>query len=84
MDDQGEIVVVGRASSGTILDLALASYKPDGSLADFGRGGIFTADFHAKSDFGQDLVIDSQNRIIAAGYTANGGDTEFALTRVFR
>jgi uncharacterized delta-60 repeat protein len=84
VDDQGEIVVVGRASSGTILDLALASYKPDGSLADFGRGGIFTADFHARGDFGQDLVIDSQNRIIAAGYTANGGDTEFALTRVFR
>ena len=84
VDDQGEIVVVGRASSGTILDLALASYKPDGSLADFGRGGIFTADFHARGDFGQDLVIDSQNRIIAAGYTANGSGTEFALTRVFR
>ena len=60
------------------------AYKPDGSLADFGRGGIFTADFHGRGDFGQDLVIDSQNRIIAAGYTANGGDTEFALTRVFR
>ena len=84
VDDQGEIVLVGRASSGTILDLALASYKPDGSLADFGRGGIFTADFHGKGDFGQDLVIDSQNRIVAAGYTADGGDTEFALTRVFR
>jgi hypothetical protein len=37
-----------------------------------------------RGDFGQDLVIDSQNRIIAAGYTANGGDTEFALARVFR
>ena len=84
VDDQGEIVLVGRASSGTILDLALATYKPDGSLADFGRGGIFTADFHGRGDFGQDLVIDSQNRIIAAGYTANGGDTEFALARVFR
>jgi uncharacterized delta-60 repeat protein len=84
VDDQGEIVLVGRASSGTILDLALASYKPDGSLADFGRGGIFATDFHGRGDFGQDLVIDSQNRIVAAGYTANGGNTEFALTRVFR
>jgi uncharacterized delta-60 repeat protein len=84
VDDQGEIVLVGRASSGTILDMALASYKPDGSLADFGRGGIFTTDFHGRGDFGQDLVIDSQNRIIAAGYTANGGNTEFALARVFR
>jgi uncharacterized delta-60 repeat protein len=84
VDQDGEIVLVGRASSNTILDLALASYNPDGSLGDFGRGGIFTADFHGKGDFGQDLAIDSQNRIIAAGYTANGGDTEFALARVFR
>ena len=84
VDDQGEIILVGRASSDTIVDLALASYNPDGSLGDFGRGGIFTTDFHGLGDFGQDLVIDSQNRIIAAGGTGSSGGTEFALTRVFR
>ena len=84
VDDQGEIVLVGRAASDTIVDLALAAYKPDGSLADFGRGGIFTVDFHGLGDFGQDLVIDSQNRIIAAGGTGSSSGTEFALTRVFR
>ena len=74
----------GAPASDTIVDLALAAYKPDGSLADFGRGGIFTVDFHGRGDFGQDLVIDSQNRIIAAGGTGSSGGTEFALTRVFR
>jgi uncharacterized delta-60 repeat protein len=84
VDDQGEIVLVGEASSSsTSTDLALASYKPDGSLDSFGRGGIFTVDLHGKGDFGQDLVIDSQNRIIAVGGTA-GGDSGLALIRVFR
>ncbi|MGZ4252173.1 MAG: hypothetical protein ACXVR2_02760 [Solirubrobacteraceae bacterium] len=83
VDDQGETVLVGRAASDTIADLAFAAYKPDGSLADFGRGGIFTVDFHGLGDFGQDLVIDSQNRIIAAGGTGSSSGTEFALTRVF-
>jgi uncharacterized delta-60 repeat protein len=83
VDDQDHVVVVGRAASGTIEDLALAGYKPDGSPDDLGRGGIFTVDFHGKGDFGQDLAIDSQNRIIAVGGTA-GGDSGLALTRVFR
>jgi hypothetical protein len=30
---------------------------------------------------GQDLAIDAAGRIVAAGYTANGADTEFALMR---
>jgi uncharacterized delta-60 repeat protein len=84
VDDQGEIVLVGRAASDTIENLALAAYKPDGSPADFGRGGIFTADFHGLGDFGQDLVIDSQSRVIAAGGTGSGSGTEVALARVLR
>jgi uncharacterized delta-60 repeat protein len=83
VDANGEIVLVGRAASDTIEDLALAAYHPDGSLADFGRGGIFTVDFHGKGDFGQDLAIDSRNRIVAVGGTT-GGDSGLALTRVFR
>jgi uncharacterized delta-60 repeat protein len=84
VDDQGEIVLVGRAASDTIEDLALAAYQPDGSPADFGRGGIFTVDFHGLGDFGQDLVIDSKSRVIAAGGTGSSNGTEFALTRVLR
>jgi uncharacterized delta-60 repeat protein len=83
VDANGEVVLVGRAGSDTIEDLALAAYKPDGSPADFGRGGVFTVDFHGRGDFGQDLAIDAQNRIIAVGGTT-GGDSGLALTRVFR
>jgi uncharacterized delta-60 repeat protein len=82
IDGQGRIIVVGRATSSTILDMALARYKADGTLdASFGNHGTLTADFHGRGEFGQDVTLDSQGRIVAAGYTANGSGTEFALMR---
>ncbi len=54
----------------------------DGTLdTGFNGDGILTADFHGRGEFGQDLALDPDGRIVAAGYTANGGDTEFALMR---
>ena len=82
VDSHGRIVVVGRASSSTILDMALVRYTPDGTPdASFDGDGKLTADFHGRGEFGQDVALDSAGRIVAAGYTANGGDTDFALMR---
>ena len=82
VDTQGRIVVVGRAGSATILDMALARYNADGTLdAGFDGDGIITADFHGRGEFGQDVALDAAGRIVAAGYTANGADTGFALLR---
>ena len=82
VDAAGRIVVVGRATSPTILDMVLARYTPDGTLdPGFASNGILTADFHGAGDFGQDVAFDSAGRIVAAGYTANAPDTEFALMR---
>ena len=73
-------MLVGRASSATILDMALVRYQPDGTLdTSFDGDGILTAEFHGRGEFGQDVALDAQGRIVAAGYTANGGATEFAL-----
>ena len=81
-DAQGRIILVGRATSPTILDMALARYNPDGTLdTSFANHGTLTADFHGRGEFGQDVALDSAGRIVAAGYTANGGNTEFALMR---
>jgi uncharacterized delta-60 repeat protein len=83
VDGAGRIVLVGRATSTTILDMALVRYRPDGTLdTSFDGDGIVTADFHGRGEFGQDLAFDAAGRILAAGYTANGGNTEFALMRV--
>ncbi len=82
IDGQGRIILVGRATSSTILDMALARYKADGTLdTSFANHGTLTADFHGRGEFGEDVALDAQGRIVAAGYTANGGDTEFALMR---
>ncbi len=82
VDSQGRTIVVGRATSSTILDMALVRYRADGTLdTSFDGDGIVTADLHARGEFGQDVAIDSAGRIVAAGYTANGGDTQFALLR---
>ena len=82
IDAQGRIILVGRATSSTILDMALARYNPDGTLdTSFANHGTLTADFHGEGEFGQDLALDSAGRIVAAGYTANGADTQFALMR---
>ncbi len=82
IDAQGRIILVGRATSSTILDMALARYNPDGTLdTSFANHGTLTADFHGEGDFGQDVARDSAGRIVAAGYAGNGGNTEFALMR---
>jgi hypothetical protein len=76
-------VVVGRATSTTILDMAVVRYAADGGVdVGFGNAGKVTADFHDKGEFGQDVAIQADGKIIAAGYTANGIDTEFALMRI--
>jgi uncharacterized delta-60 repeat protein len=82
VDTQGRIVLVGRATSTTILDMALVRYQPDGTLdTSFDGNGMLTVDFHGRGEFGQDVALDADGRIVAAGYTANGSDTEFALMR---
>src|SRR6185295_8745378 len=83
VDAEGRIVVVGRGTSSTILDLAVVRYDREGALDfGFGESGIITADFHGSGEFGQDVVIQADGKIVAAGYTANGLDTEFALIRI--
>jgi uncharacterized delta-60 repeat protein len=82
VDARGRTILVGRTTSSTILDMALVRYRADGTLdTTFDGDGILTADFHGRGEFGQDLALDAAGRIIAAGYTANGPDTEFALMR---
>ena len=63
--------------------MAVARYHGDGTLdTGFGEDGKITADFHGKGEFGQDVAIQADGKIVAAGYTANGFDTEFALMRI--
>jgi len=74
VEPNGDIVVVGSASSATVSDLALIRFKPDGTL-----DTSVVADLSGFGDFGHALAIDSQKRIVAAG----SADGEFGLMRAF-
>jgi uncharacterized delta-60 repeat protein len=74
VDSQGRIVAVGGQPTGGEYDnrsaFAVARYNPNGSLdSSFGAGGKVTTDFGAETlDEAFSVAIDSQDRIVAAGY----------------
>jgi uncharacterized delta-60 repeat protein len=78
LQPDGKIVAVG----GTGVDFALARYNPDGSLdPSFSGDGKQTTDFGA-GDRASGLVLQSDGKIVALGYTLRGGGgQDFALAR---
>jgi uncharacterized delta-60 repeat protein len=81
----GKLVLAGSARNSTSFDFALARYNGNGSLdASFGSGGKTTTDFSGSggSDGANAIAIQSNGRILAAGFAFNGTtDFDFALTR---
>jgi len=82
IDSNGKIVAAGYSHNGSNSDFALARYNEDGSLdISFDSDGKQTTDFDTSGDVGRCLAIDGYGRIIVAGQTDAGGDTDFALAR---
>lgn len=89
----GKILAAGNSSSGVDSDFALTRYDQNGSLdTSFGIGGkvktpvsqrksevIFK--WHAADDSIRDAVIQSDGKIIAAGYSFTGQNYDVALVR---
>ena len=79
MQGKRRLVVAGSTFSGTDNDFALVRYRRDGSLdlAFGGDGKVITP------IGGNDTAVAVQDdaRIIAAGYSFNGADNDFALVR---
>src|SRR5262249_61222974 len=91
IDSNGKLVVGGRAfnpgtppsTPSTSFDFALARYNADGTLdAAFGTGGKTTTDFFGNSDQVSAIGIQSDGKIVAAGFAANCNvGNDFALAR---
>ena len=79
----GKIIVVGSSNSGTSNDLLLLRFNTDGSLdTTFGGGdGFVTTDFSGGDDFWNDVQLDSNGKILAAGYVTDGGREKVAIAR---
>ncbi|MFN6440948.1 MAG: DUF4347 domain-containing protein [Nostoc sp. DedSLP01] len=77
----GKIVVIGESynSNG---NFAVARYNPDGSLdSSFGNGGKAIADFANQTDKPYSVTIQPDGKILIAGITYNGNQTDAALIR---
>jgi len=83
-----KIVVTGSSSNGNKYNFALVRYNANGTLdADtvtgFGTAhtGIVTTPIGSGFDSAYALGIDTDGRILAAGYSNNGSNFDFALAR---
>jgi uncharacterized delta-60 repeat protein len=78
-----KIVVAGGTGTGGCCDkFALARYKPNGGLDPaFDTDGRLTTDLGPSQDQVWGLAIQGDQRIVAAGYTFNGTDLDFAVLR---
>ncbi|MGW3624911.1 calcium-binding protein [Streptomyces sp. NPDC000880] len=83
LQTDGKIVAAGQSGSGGIDDFALARYNTDGSLdTTFDTDGKVTTDFGSGSDdaaFG--VALQTDGKIVAAGFSDSSGNSDFALAR---
>ncbi|HOX16407.1 MAG TPA: hypothetical protein PLP18_09805 [Smithellaceae bacterium] len=83
-----KIVVTGSSASGIKYNFALVRYNTDGTLdksgtpgTGFGATGIITTPIGSGFDSAYAIGIDNDGKILAAGYSNNGSNFDFALVR---
>ncbi|MCC7306375.1 MAG: PxKF domain-containing protein [Acidobacteria bacterium] len=78
----GKIVAAGTSMNGAEFDFALVRYNSNGSLdPSFDTDGKVTTSVVTSSDQARSVTIQSDSRIVAAGYSFNGTNTDFAVVR---
>jgi len=79
----GKIITVGTSFLGGRSFFALARYNPDGTLdSSFGSGGKVTTDFGGGFSRSEDVALQPDGKILAAGVMFTGDFTsDFALAR---
>ena len=84
IQNDGELIVGGFSYNGSDNDFTLARYNTNGDLdTTFGTDGIVITKIGNLDDYITSLAIQSNGEIVAAGYTYNGNDYDFALARYF-
>ena len=84
VDSAGHIIVAGYGSEAHKADFALIEIGPAGHLnGNFGTGGKVLTDFAGDFDYGEAMALQSDDKIVVAGYSWQGSSHEydFALAR---
>jgi len=78
----GKIVVAGYISNGTNYDFAISRYNTDGSLDNsFSSDGIQLTDIGSSDNRANAVAIQTDGKIVVAGYKSNGTNNDFAVAR---
>jgi len=78
----GKILVAGYANNGTDDDFALARYNTNGTLdSSFSADGKVTTPFGTDDNYGTSVAIQLDGRVVVAGFSFIGTDSDFALAR---
>jgi uncharacterized delta-60 repeat protein len=81
LQSDGKIVVAGDSNNGNDSDFAVARYNSDGTLdTSFSADGEVITDFGGE-DYGTSVAIQSDGKIVVAGYGSSGGPEDFAIVR---
>ncbi|HVO74281.1 MAG TPA: T9SS type A sorting domain-containing protein [Ignavibacteriaceae bacterium] len=82
VQSDGKIIVAGSALALNNSDFAVARYDTNGMLDHtFGTNGIVLTKIGIHDSFIKSIAIQNDGKIVAAGYTGNGQDNDFALAR---
>jgi uncharacterized delta-60 repeat protein len=82
VQSDGKIVVAGASSNGSNSDFAMLRYHSNGTLdTSFNGSGIVTTDLGSNEDNARSLILQTDGKIVAAGYYSNGSNRDFAWVR---
>ncbi|HEY1090500.1 MAG TPA: hypothetical protein VGE47_05360, partial [Burkholderiaceae bacterium] len=83
LQSDGKIVLAGSAVLGGTSQFAVARLLADGTLdTSFSGDGLYTQAVGAADAVATDVQVQTDGRIVLAGYTANGGQFDVALARL--
>jgi uncharacterized delta-60 repeat protein len=83
LQPDGKTVVAGAAFTGTFFHTALARYKTDGTLDEtFGTDGKVVINISTANDVANAVAVQSDGKILVAGYAAVGTVSDFAVSRL--
>ena len=81
----GKIVLAGCTLMGTDYDFVVARFNENGSPDNsFGTNGIVTTDINTSDDYTGSVTIQSDDKIVLAGYSYLGSNQLFSLARYNR
>jgi uncharacterized delta-60 repeat protein len=82
LQSDGKIVVAGSSNNGSNSDFAVVRYNSNGSLdTTFNTNGKVTTQVGSSTEEAKSVVLQSDGKIVVAGFSYNGSNSDFAVVR---